>query len=263
MYVFQRIWVGLDLKPLKDWNEILLVIQIWRIITKERSLWSVWVNLIKLKGQSFWDIVPKQSDSWGWKFLLELSGKVKHHIGSDIVNDNIKFHWITNGGQHVPYSTQQVWKDLKANRECVSWYDVVWFKGYDPKQAFILWLAILKRLNTQDRMMKWMSAQDLKCAFCSREADHVKHLFFKCEFTLKIRRYMKSKLLYRGFPDDLQGIIQGIALYPFKRNIWCILNRLVVAACVYFVCQGQSKEWKQFGKSNGSFVLDWVLDYGH
>ncbi|XP_071740297.1 uncharacterized protein [Rutidosis leptorrhynchoides] len=198
----------------------------------------------------FGDIVPKQSDSWGWKFLLELRGKVKHHIGSEVVNGSTKFHWITNGGQLVHYSTQQVWKDLKVNRNTVSWYDVVWFKGFDPKQAFILWLAILKRLNTQDRIMKWMPAQDLRCVFCGREADSVEHLFFKCEFTVKIWRFLKSKLLYRGLPDELQGIIQGIALYPFKRNVWCILNGWVVEACVYFVWQ--ERNYRNFRKESRS-----------
>ncbi|XP_071715054.1 uncharacterized protein [Rutidosis leptorrhynchoides] len=227
-------------QPLKEWNEILLVKQIWRIITKDNSLWSVWVNLVKLKGQSFWDIAPKQSDSWGWKFLLKLRDKVKDHVGAEIVNGSIKYHWITNGGKNVPFSTQHVWIDLKSNKECVSWYDAVWFKGYDPKQAFILWLTILNRLNTQDRMMKCLPFQDLECDFCGSEADSINHLFFKCDFSLKVWKAMKNKLIYRGLTDDLQGIIQGIALYPFKRNIWCILNRLVVAACVYFVWQDRN-----------------------
>ncbi|XP_071714971.1 uncharacterized protein [Rutidosis leptorrhynchoides] len=163
----------LGLKPLKEWNEVLIVKQIWRILVKDQSLWSVWVNLVKLKGKSFWDIAPSQSDRWGWKFLLKLRDKIKHHIGSEFVNGRLLFHWINNDGKKVPFSTQQVWLDLRINIAKVHWYEVVWFKGYDSKHAFILWLAILKRLSTQDKMLKWMPNQDLKCAFCGVVADSI------------------------------------------------------------------------------------------
>ncbi|XP_071720735.1 uncharacterized protein [Rutidosis leptorrhynchoides] len=228
---------GLGLKPLKVWNEVLIVKQIWRILVKDMSLWSVWVNLVKLKGKSFWDIAPSQSDSWGWKFLLKLRDKIKHHIGSEDVNGRLLFHWVNNDGKKVPFPTQQVWLDFRINRDKVNWHEAVWFKGYDPKHAFILWLAILNRLSTQDKMLKWMPNQDLKCIFCGVEADSINHLFFQCNYSLDVWKHMKQKLLYKGLPNDLQGIVQGICKYPAKRNIWSILNHLVVAACVYHIWQ--------------------------
>ncbi|GKB94345.1 RNA-directed DNA polymerase, eukaryota, reverse transcriptase zinc-binding domain protein, partial [Tanacetum coccineum] len=61
---------GLGIKPLKKWNETLLVSQLWKIIENKESLWVKWVNTVKLKGSSIWTIEGNQSDSWGWGQLL-------------------------------------------------------------------------------------------------------------------------------------------------------------------------------------------------
>ncbi|XP_071686918.1 uncharacterized protein [Rutidosis leptorrhynchoides] len=54
---------GLGLRPLKEWNQTLIVKQIWRIVTNEDSLLSKWVNLIRPKDVRFWDINPGSNDS--------------------------------------------------------------------------------------------------------------------------------------------------------------------------------------------------------
>ncbi|XP_071694886.1 uncharacterized protein [Rutidosis leptorrhynchoides] len=134
---------------------------IWRLITKHDSLWSQWVNVIKLKGVSFLNINPSHNDSWGWKFLLKLREKVKKYVGTDHVNGTVKNVWVTNEGKKVPFSTHQVWTDFRVNRPKFAWRNVVWFKSFDPKHAFILWLAMLNRLNTQDIMAIWFEGLEL------------------------------------------------------------------------------------------------------
>ncbi|XP_071705122.1 uncharacterized protein [Rutidosis leptorrhynchoides] len=228
---------GLGLRPLKDWTETLIVKQIRRIISKEESLWSKWVNLIKLKCISFWDITAGYNDSWGWKYLLDLRDKVKHHFGSVYVNGRIKWVWITNDGKSVPFSTHQVWKDLRVNRAKVSWWHVIWYKGFDPKHAFLLWLAVLDRLNTQERMAKWLPNKQFSCVFCGKEKDSIKHLFFMCEFSLQVWSELKKKLLFRGLPDKLNDIVHDLAKYPNSKSIWNVINRMVIAACVYLLWQ--------------------------
>ncbi|XP_071719144.1 uncharacterized protein [Rutidosis leptorrhynchoides] len=211
--------------------------KIWRTLVKDKSLWSVWVNLVKLKSQSFWDIAPSQSDSWGWKFLLKLGDKIEHHIGSELVNGSLLFHWINNEGKKVAFSTQQVWLDLRINRAKVNW------------------------LSTQDKMLKWMPNQDLKCAFCGLEADSINHLFFQCNFCLVVWEQMKQKLSYKGLPNDLQGLVQGICRYPAKRNIWSILNRLVVAACVYHIWQERNNRIFKKVSRKVEGVCNLIQDY--
>ncbi|GKA38383.1 hypothetical protein Tco_0730934 [Tanacetum coccineum] len=71
---------GLGLKPLKRWNEVLLVTQIWKIIERKESQWVKWVNTVKLKGKSIWEIEIFSSDSWGWKNLLDIRDKIKLYV---------------------------------------------------------------------------------------------------------------------------------------------------------------------------------------
>ncbi|GKA74998.1 hypothetical protein Tco_0781376 [Tanacetum coccineum] len=66
---------GLVLKQLGDWNEVLLTQQLWKIIAKKDSLWVKWVNLVKLKGKTFWVIDENVRDRATWKALLELRNK--------------------------------------------------------------------------------------------------------------------------------------------------------------------------------------------
>ncbi|GKD41501.1 RNA-directed DNA polymerase, eukaryota, reverse transcriptase zinc-binding domain protein, partial [Tanacetum coccineum] len=56
---------GLGIKPLGEWNEVLLMKNLWKIVVQKQTLWVKWVNRVKLKGRSVWDIDIDVNDSWG------------------------------------------------------------------------------------------------------------------------------------------------------------------------------------------------------
>ncbi|XP_071695806.1 uncharacterized protein [Rutidosis leptorrhynchoides] len=168
-----------------------------KIIAHKDSLWGKWVNLIKLKGGSIWDVNVKYDDSWGWKFLMGMRDKIKPHVCIDNSGSIEHVLWVKNDGNKVDFSVNQVWKDLKCNNNVVGWHHVVWFKAFNPKHAIILWMAILG--------------------------------------SLKVWNKIKAKLIFRGLSNSLQSIIDDMAQYPYTNNIWNIINRLVIAACVYFL----------------------------
>ncbi|GJS11125.1 RNA-directed DNA polymerase, eukaryota, reverse transcriptase zinc-binding domain protein [Tanacetum coccineum] len=62
-----------------------------------------------------------------------------------------------------------------------------------PRHAFILWLAIQGKLMTQDKMEKWQNNVDLRCALCKNCVDSHDHLFFKCDYALKVWKEMLKK----------------------------------------------------------------------
>ncbi|XP_071741182.1 uncharacterized protein [Rutidosis leptorrhynchoides] len=176
--------------------------------------------------------------------------KVKEHIDMQNVNGNIYYKWIDNDGNRMEFSTSQVWKVFRRNNPKVNWWHVIWFKQFDPKQAFIIWLAKLNRLNTQDRIQKWMPNQSFKCVLCDKVNDSVNHLFFSCEYSLKVWSSLKHYLLFKGLSNCLIEIIQSLAQYPYTSNIWCILNRIVLAACVYYIWQ--ERNYRIFKKAQRS-----------
>ncbi|XP_071696401.1 uncharacterized protein [Rutidosis leptorrhynchoides] len=252
---------GLGLKSLREWNETLIVKHIWRIIAQNDTLWGKWVNVVKLKDISFWDVEPKYDDSWGWKHLLNIKDKVKIHINVQSCNGINSYLWVDNAGNKVQFSSQRVWKDFRTNNNKVAWSHVIWFKQFDPKMAFILWLAVLKRLNTQDRIQQWMPNVVLSCVLCNKERDSIDHLFFSCEYSLKVWERLKSCLIFRGLPNLLSQAVQVLSQYPHTNNIWCILNRLVLAACVYYIWQERNHRVFKDVKRSANVLSDMIFNY--
>ncbi|GKE35893.1 RNA-directed DNA polymerase, eukaryota, reverse transcriptase zinc-binding domain protein, partial [Tanacetum coccineum] len=54
------------------WNEALLCKHLWNIIDNKDSLWVKWVNMVKLKGKSIWEVQSENKDSGTWKAILNL-----------------------------------------------------------------------------------------------------------------------------------------------------------------------------------------------
>ncbi|GKA90278.1 hypothetical protein Tco_0812148 [Tanacetum coccineum] len=85
---------GLGIKPLREWNEVLLMKHIWKIVEQKQNLWVQWVNRVKLKGRNIWDIEINDNDSWGWKMLMGLRDKMKMHIFHNIGNGLTTSIWF-------------------------------------------------------------------------------------------------------------------------------------------------------------------------
>ncbi|XP_050207788.1 uncharacterized protein LOC126657180 [Mercurialis annua] len=64
-----------------------------------------------------------------------------------------------------------------------SWHSIVWFAGQIPRHSFITWMALLGRLNTKDRIMKWGVVSNSTCSLCNQQNEDIEHLFFACRFS--------------------------------------------------------------------------------
>nr|GEX98287.1 hypothetical protein [Tanacetum cinerariifolium] len=69
---------------------------IWNIAAKKDSLWVKWINIVKLKGRSVWEVDKQGSDSWMWKNLLELRDEVRSHMQYKIGNGRSISIWHDN-----------------------------------------------------------------------------------------------------------------------------------------------------------------------
>ncbi|GJU02352.1 RNA-directed DNA polymerase, eukaryota, reverse transcriptase zinc-binding domain protein [Tanacetum coccineum] len=87
---------GLGIKDLKLWNEVLLVKQLWNVISKKNTLWVKWVNSENLKGKSIWEVNAKANSSVGWKEILKLRDKIRKHVIWKIRDGNSINAWYDN-----------------------------------------------------------------------------------------------------------------------------------------------------------------------
>ncbi|GJR70858.1 hypothetical protein Tco_0016923 [Tanacetum coccineum] len=81
---------GLGLKNLSLWNEVLMSKHIWNIAANKESLWVRWINEIRLKGQSIWNVGVDANASAGWKHILSERWWDKGVIGDVIPLEEIK-----------------------------------------------------------------------------------------------------------------------------------------------------------------------------
>ena len=120
--LFSGLKGGLGLRMLSNWNEALLIKNLWNIAAGKDSLWVKWVNIVKLKGNSIWDIQKKYNDCWIWKALLDLKDKIKTRV----CNDNYgKTVWKDSNGKIVDYSTKTLYNTLSQPGSIVKWSKVV------------------------------------------------------------------------------------------------------------------------------------------
>ena len=70
--------------------------------------------------------------------------------------------------------------------QVVDWHTSVWFPQAIRRHAFIVWLVIHDRLDTQDKLLKWGLINSMACVFCRANVEDRNHLFFGCHFTAGI-----------------------------------------------------------------------------
>ncbi|GJX99346.1 RNA-directed DNA polymerase, eukaryota, reverse transcriptase zinc-binding domain protein [Tanacetum coccineum] len=115
---------GLGIKPLDKWNEVLLMKSIWKIVDQKQTLWVQWVNRVKLKGRSIWDIDIDVNDSWGGKKLMELRNKIKPRVFHNIGNGKNTSVWYDKWNQFGPLSNtitrREIYDARFKDNDCVS-----------------------------------------------------------------------------------------------------------------------------------------------
>ncbi|GJX66938.1 RNA-directed DNA polymerase, eukaryota, reverse transcriptase zinc-binding domain protein [Tanacetum coccineum] len=153
-------------------------------------------ELTKGKAKVSWDGVCKPKDQGGLGLKnLGVWNEIQVPILRDDIEDTAV--WISGNGHEKNFKISNVWKDMNWNETKVEWHPLVWFAQSIPRHAFVTWLAIQKRLMTQDKLMIWRPNEDLKCALCSKYNDSHNHLFFTCEFSKEVWRELLKLLNVR------------------------------------------------------------------
>ncbi|GJZ06511.1 RNA-directed DNA polymerase, eukaryota, reverse transcriptase zinc-binding domain protein [Tanacetum coccineum] len=185
---------GLGIKPLNEWNEVLLMKNIWKIMEQKQTLWVQWVNKVKLKGRSVWDIDIDVNDSWGWKKLMELRDRIKPHIFHNIGNGKSTYVWYDKWHQLGPLSN------------------------------------IITRREIYDARFK---DNDCVFDMIENNGDSVQHLFFECCFSKKIWNEIKGRILLNTTNYEWVDIISKTQDMHYNNSIKSILTKIGLAACVY------------------------------
>nr|XP_043608802.1 uncharacterized protein LOC122580603 [Erigeron canadensis] len=178
-----------------------------------------------------------KDSKWNWPLgwinrVLELGNLSVPVLHNDVAD---KVIWKNNNGNEVDFSVGRVWKDTRECGSKVRWSKVVWFSQCVPSHAFILWLAMRDRMQTQDRMAKWCPATDFSCMSCDKQSDSMDHLFFRCEYSNYIWEEMKEYIEDKTIPNSWKDVKDWIIRKKSNNSAASVIQRLIVAACVYMI----------------------------
>jgi len=135
---------------------------------------------------------------------------------------------------------------FRPTGSALSWGRVVWEQWSLPKHSFILWLAVLGKLRTRDRLR--FIAIDPTCMFCRHEEESHSHLFFAYDWTGRLWAKIKSWLRIGRRMLTLNSAIRG--LHTQRCNIESRMRRVSLAITVYLIWEERNKRVFD-GKSRG------------
>ena len=102
-------------------------------------------------------------------------------------SDTIK--WLLSSSGR--FSTSSAWDQVRESKPQVFWKHIVWYPGNLPKASFILWLAVRRKLGTQDRLP--LLLQGTLCLLCNTQLETHDHLFFECQYSRQLWTFMSFK----------------------------------------------------------------------
>ncbi|XP_013645435.1 uncharacterized protein LOC106350039 [Brassica napus] len=66
------------------------------------------------------------------------------------------YTWIqANETYGSSFSSKVTWDHIRLSSPEVFWHKVIWFKENIPRNTFMSWLALLRRIPTKDRLRRW------------------------------------------------------------------------------------------------------------
>ncbi|GJR71446.1 hypothetical protein Tco_0083811 [Tanacetum coccineum] len=198
----------------------------------------LWCQGTMRKGKSkvTWEVVclPKHEGGLGFtRAGFDLNTKL-----SEVIIDNV-WRWPTDWSSKYPNIISLPIPMLQPNdHDCLEWRDDTAI----PRHAFLMWLVIKGKLNTQDKMVGWNTS--LICPLCESQPDSHTHLFFECSFSDQVWSRMKVLAGLSTASSSISDVVDQIVPISKRRQVRCIIAKLVIAACAYFIWQ--ERNWRLF-----------------
>ncbi|XP_062104537.1 uncharacterized protein LOC133815748 [Humulus lupulus] len=189
---------GLGFRNILKWNIAALGKYIWTVATKKDNLWVKWVHHVYIKNEDWWDHCGSLQSSWYWKKIVEVKEKFKHLID---ISRFIQEDYTIKNGYHL----------LCAVSKRAQWCSEVWSRLNIPKHSFILWMAMLDRLKTKQRLMRFQMVNNSVCLLCDVHDESIAHLFFDCHFSKRCLQQVKEKMRWAAQTETLSSLMRWIS----------------------------------------------------
>ena len=163
--------------------------------------------------------------------LLEL---ISQYSFVDGLDDQLLWKFDTSGNFSVKSFSLQVVRDAASTLVVNSQVRMVWKKLAPPRVEILVWLIMLGRLSTKDRLVKLncISILDQNCVLYGADIESVSHLFFSCPLAwLLWHRCMQWWGIYWCLPNEPIVFFkawEGAPYRGFERKLWISLLYVVL-----------------------------------
>ncbi|CAK8561637.1 unnamed protein product [Lathyrus sativus] len=115
-----------------------------------------------------------------------------------------------------------MYKELRGERTSEPWSHILIDNYARPRSQFILWLALMGRLSTNDRLYRFGIITDEKYPFCDQK-ESLDHLLFDCNTTGRIWEDVLVWVGYRRqakpWQEDQAWILQEVKKKGWRRRV--------------------------------------------
>jgi hypothetical protein len=120
-----------------------------------------------------------------------------------------RLHYFSNGTLGMATSRRKhIYNYFRLSGPQVNWARVVWEQWSMPRHNFILWLAVLGKLRTKDRLRFFQI--DTSCVLCGQMEESHSHLFFTCSWTacfwLQIKLWLRINRRMMTLTSAIRGL---------------------------------------------------------
>ena len=161
-----------------------------------------------------------------------------------------------NSNEHT-YSTKNAWNQIREVKSKVDWCTLVWFNGCLPKAAFFLWLAVKKKLGTQDSIRNIQSTA--LCLFCGREIETHSHLFFQCSFSMQVWRCVLQKGSFSAPSLPWDDLITWIVNNWNGQSLTIKAKKLCLATTVYTLWRDKNDRYHNNSVSRAEHIASSII----
>lgn len=145
----------------------------------------------------------------------------------------------------LKFTISSLWDYMRSHYPTVSWSHVVWFPAHIPKCSLITWLAILNRLNMEDRLVLFGVKPASSCSLCNDSESH-DHLFFRSPFTTQVWASVSTKLNVNWSAPTWSGWISLLSSFKGKSLRVTIIKLACLHGlpCIKFGLRGTKGNFK-------------------
>jgi len=141
--------------------------------------------------------------------------------------------WSSSAGSF----TANAYEFLRFRSTPVRWRKVVWESWSLPRYSFILWLTVLGRLRTRDRLHFLQT--DSPCVFCHEDDETHSHLFFGFRWTSTLWLWVKQWLHLTRCMSSLSSALWGLC--RGGNNMVGRMRRVSLGILVYIIWEERNK----------------------